>query len=325
MNHNPLPPLYNPYDRNTMVDSNSRTKPAACVVPTHSGEWSSLLSYSGTASLAGRLSQLHSGDLKSLNRCSSSLKYSGSASCLSLKPRSCSTSTEKTDKEDFWSDADCSGLGEDYGFFDVFDDGDKTPGYDDNLSSASLKKVDSLCQLAPESSSSKKMKPSSLRQALVLHAVENNHAVMACRVFSQADGTVASSITVTAALTSFRIVQSPDTLADIVQFAVTFTIGHPGGYSTDSVCSTLAPHSSQRVWKTMGDFRTFCTQNAVHLPTTNVLWRTVEASQPRWWSLAGKSKEDHRNDMYMLAELVEHMLFEVPSWALWDAFVSSPK
>lgn len=303
-----------------MADNYSRTRPT-CVVPAHSGEWSSLLSYSGTASLAGRLSQLHSGDLKSFHRCSS-LKYSGSASCLSLKPRSCSTSTEKTDKEDFWSDADGSGLGEDYGFFDAFDD---TPGYDDNPSSSSLKKVDSLCQLACESSSSKKMKPSSLRQALVLHAVENDHAVMACRVFSPADGIIASSMTVTAALTSFRIVQSPDTLADIVQFAVTFTIGHPGGYSTDSVCSTpLAPHTSQKVWKTMDDFRAFCTQNTSLLPATNVVWRTIEASQPRWWSLARKSKDDHRNDMYMLAELVEHMLFEVPSWALWDAFVSSP-
>lgn len=317
MNHNPVPPLCNQNDRNSMVDNYSRTR------PTCSGEWSSVLSYSGTASLAGRLSRLHSGDLKSFNRCSS-LKYSGSASCLSLKPRSCSTSTEKTDKEDFWSDADGSGLGEDYGFFDAFDDGDNAPGCDDNLSSASLKKVDSLCHLASESSSSKKMKPSSLRQALVLHAVENDHAVMACRVFSPADGTVASSMTVTAALTSFRIVQSPDTLADIVQFAVTFTIGHPG-YSTDSVCSTtLAPHTSQRVWKTMGDFQTFCTQNRSLLPATNVMWRTIEASQPRWWSLARKSKDDHRNDMYMLAELVEHMLFEVPSWALWDAFASSP-
>eukprot|EP01040_Poterioochromonas_malhamensis_P018221 gene18221-21220_t len=210
MNHNPVPLLHNQFDRNPMVDNYSRTRPT-CVAPAHSGEWSSVLSYSGTASLAERLSQLHSGDLKSFNRCSS-LKYSGSASCLSLKPRSCSTSTEKTDKEDFWSDADGSGLGEDYGFFDAFDDGDNAPGCDENLSSASLKKVDSLCHLASESSSSKKMKPSSLRQALVLHAVENDHAVMACRVFSPADGTASSSMTVTAALPSFRIIQRPATL-----------------------------------------------------------------------------------------------------------------
>lgn len=323
MNHNLVPVLQKQVARNSTVDNNSRMRPAAYVAPAaHGGEWSSVLSYCGTASLARRLSQSQSGDLKSFSR-GSSLKYSGSSSCISLKPRSCSTSTERTDKEDFWSDVDGSGFDEDYGFFDAFDDGENDLSCDANVSSASLTRVDSLCHIRSESSSSKKVKPSPLRQALVLHAVENDHAVMACRVFSLGPNAVASSITVTAALTSFRIVQSPDTLADVVQFAVSFTVGNPGRYSTDSVCSTFAPNVPQRVWKTMDDFRTFCGNNLCHLPATSLMWKAIDASQPRWWSLARKSKEDHRNDMYMLAELVEHMLFEVPSWELWDAFISS--